>query len=675
MIRKMETNKRKIVGIVSPPYQDSIKPQRDTVEKEKARLQKRGKNRKNFGWYRSIEILSGRKGSGEGFKEGYSQNPQNIGNLPDKKMVGIISPPYVAQSGGHNVKKGYIDEGLLKRSSAGRTGDNRYTQTEGNIANLKDEPKLVGITSPPYENAQHNSSQDIDSILKKLPKDSILYQRIKNPQTRGKAIEGWIKGKYSDNKQNIGNLSDNKIVGITSPPYGLGEGIGHSGQPTQVMKDLKLEDVRYGQTEGNIGNFENKETSDKEEFDITQFHSCDDSLVWHGCYASDKTFKKFIHKDTFAHPAKASLLLMDKIFKHLKKLGLLKEGDVIADFMAGSGRTNIMASLHGFDSIAIELEPHFIKMINQNKEVLEKHTGRKANWEIIQGDSRKMTELIKEKNLVGITSPPYSDQCHSMGNSEKQIELLNTKRLQSAGIEYSDNPNNIGNLPDKKIVGITSPPYSHESTSMKETEWQKEHGWKSGHQSEIEYTSENYRFAENKSKGNIGKTKTFKRIPCSPDDSEAKHDNRPERKGTEWEWTKEVEITVDDVIPKLIGITSPPYEDSISEKTKDIQRKRELLLKVGFNPNDYIGGKARNLQLIQSYNPTNPENLGNQQGESYLSAMFQVYANAWKTMPILCTITKNPTRRGRLRRLDLDTAKLIMTCHRVWFCNCDDDNR
>ena len=45
---------------------------------------------------------------------------------------------------------------------------------------------------------------------------------------------------------------------------------------------------------------------------------------------------------------------------------------------------------------------------------------------------------------------------------------------------------------------------------------------------------------------------------------------------------------------------------------------------------------------------------------SYLSAMLQVYQEAYKSgMSVICTITKNPTRAGKLRRLDLDTAKLI----------------
>ena len=54
------------------------------------------------------------------------------------------------------------------------------------------------------------------------------------------------------------------------------------------------------------------------------------------------------------------------------------------------------------------------------------------------------------------------------------------------------------------------------------------------------------------------------------------------------------------------------------------------------------------------------ENIEAQRGKSYLSAMLQVYQEASKVMPIIVTVTKNPTRNGKLRRLDLDTVNLLM---------------
>ena len=55
--------------------------------------------------------------------------------------------------------------------------------------------------------------------------------------------------------------------------------------------------------------------------------------------------------------------------------------------------------------------------------------------------------------------------------------------------------------------------------------------------------------------------------------------------------------------------------------------------------------------------------------EFYLEAMAQVYAEAAKVCDVLAVVVKNPTRNGKLRRLDLDTIVLLeqagfeIVCH------------
>src|SRR3990167_5789757 len=44
---------------------------------------------------------------------------------------------------------------------------------------------------------------------------------------------------------------------------------------------------------------------------------------------------------------------------------------------------------------------------------------------------------------------------------------------------------------------------------------------------------------------------------------------------------------------------------------------------------------------------------------NYLSEMLKVYKSASKVCPIIAVVTKNPTRAGKLRRLDIDTALLL----------------
>ena len=186
---------------------------------------------------------------------------------------------------------------------------------------------------------------------------------------------------------------------------------------------------------------------------MLQYHGCPTPIEWRGCYRSDGKYKKFITAESYAHPAKASFHLLEKIYAHLSNLNLLKPDDVIIDYMSGSGRTNTIASLHGHRSIAVELEPHFIDMIagyecdgrtivrriekrvdpsvkefpivekykcgletvheahhvEGNREKLERELGRKVDMEILQADARQLSSILGEGG-VGIVSPPYGEQ-------------------------------------------------------------------------------------------------------------------------------------------------------------------------------------------------------------------------------------------------------------------------
>src|SRR3990167_2278514 len=211
------------------------------------------------------------------------------------------------------------------------------------------------------------------------------------------------------------------------------------------------------------------------DFDITKYHKCLSDLYWFGCYEGDVYFKQYFEPSTYAHPAKISPLLADRIFKHLEKLELLKEGMTILDFMAGSGRIPLMASLRGYKGLGVELESHFVKMCNDNKKFAENKIGRKLDMDIIQGDSRQLSKLLS-KSDVAVVSPPFTDQNQgtkplSERNDGMALRLRKERPntydktgVGSSSKEYSDNPSNIGNLPYKQMVGVVSPPY-HDSMS------------------------------------------------------------------------------------------------------------------------------------------------------------------------------------------------------------------
>jgi len=148
--------------------------------------------------------------------------------------------------------------------------------------------------------------------------------------------------------------------------------------------------------------------------------------------AGFKPFRRYFTDESITHPAKANLLLLYYLIKNYTK-----PGDVILDPMAGTGSTNIIASLLGRHSIYVDIEEKFKKMAEENKRLLEKR-GRAKGWiRVLCGDARKLSKLLREVNAI-LTSPPY-------------------ERYET----YVPSKENIGNLPIGDIdTVITSPPYA-----------------------------------------------------------------------------------------------------------------------------------------------------------------------------------------------------------------------
>jgi DNA modification methylase len=145
-----------------------------------------------------------------------------------------------------------------------------------------------------------------------------------------------------------------------------------------------------------------------------------------------------------------------------------------------------------------------------------------------------------------ITSPPYLRSAESGAGVNRQRE--GDVRIGCSTVEHPDAIDNVREYGSIDVV-ITSPPYAHESTASKPTKLEELGLFKMGHSNELPYTEEDYREWRKHREGNIGKRKLFIRVPCSPEEAQF-HDTRPERKGTIWEWTKEVEATLE-VIEKV----------------------------------------------------------------------------------------------------------------------------
>ena len=326
--------------------------------------------------------------------------------------------------------------------------------------------------------------------------------------------------------------------------------------------------------------------------------------VWTGCYQGTYDL---ISPDSFAHPAKMAPALCFKIIEHLEELGLLRQGMTILDPMGGTGLTAICANAKGYGAVTVELEERFIGFQRQNKEYAARKLGRPLDWEIMQGDSRRLTHILSGLGLVALTSPPYADAINAetkggidwnkCAEGPRPDKFKETASHGTFTLKYGTTEGNIGNLPDKPIV-VTSPPYAEAQTGGG--------------------------IAVNGYQGN----------KHSPTDLVGNRSYMPSTHG-------ESVGQIGNLPDKPVTLTSPPYDGDVSASNSDPHPEKQMSKPAGRHYGDSDG------------------QIGNTQSETYLSAMLQVYAEVAKVSDVIAVVTKNPTRNGKLRRLDLDTISLL----------------
>lgn len=413
------------------------------------------------------------------------------------------------------------------------------------------------------------------------------------------------------------------------------------------------------------------------EFDIESLCSCE-QLYWFDCYKSDNRYKKLITPNSFSHPAKASFGLIERIYKHLENLELLKPGDSIIDFMCGTFRIPLVAALKGYNTIGVELEDNFVAMSKDNIAQAEKITGKKLSAKVLKGDARKLSELL-EHGGVGVVSPPFMDALQTGKMTEdgfRKFYRENYQRLgrsgskvdedgwvkswlkHTSGHKYGDTEGQIGNLLDKPSkVGVVSPPYEQVMERNK---------------------------------------------PDHPNILNADPEMKKLREGQLTYGSSPAQIGNLKDEPSKVGIISPPYGDVMADQGHDPEKDKVYLekgiFKNNYNPDnkDNIGNLSDKESLVGFISPpyekslndgvggredwrehyeewgragasvgnrysSDVDNIGNQTQETYTSAMLKCYQEAFKAgISPLIVITKNPTRAGKLRRLDLSTLDMVI---------------
>ncbi len=176
-----------------------------------------------------------------------------------------------------------------------------------------------------------------------------------------------------------------------------------------------------------------------------------------------KGWKDHFTADSITHPAKMNLNLLRWILKTYTK-----PGKIVLDPMAGTGSTIILASLLGRHGVAVEYEPQFCKMIDENinRTRVQSSLMSKGAMICIQGDARELSKLLEESDAI-ITSPPYGEAQSGGGIAVKGYEgpkhsptdLIGKRSYMPDKFEKDDN---IGVLKYGDVDAVvTSPPYGN----------------------------------------------------------------------------------------------------------------------------------------------------------------------------------------------------------------------
>jgi DNA modification methylase len=290
--------------------------------------------------------------------------------------------------------------------------------------------------------------------------------------------------------------------------------------------------------------------------------------------------------------------------------------------MAGTSSTAIIASFLGRHSVCVELEEKFCEWSRRNVERLEKAGKKHGEIKIVQGDARRLSEILGRAD-VAITSPPYSSTEFYYGKKSPEFwQILAEKTGRKAWLnpdsqtrktidekEKPLSPENIGNLPLGEVSTIiTSPPHGDTYLGGGDPEKRRERLIKAGRNPK-DFLGGKARNAVLKHYGEVDVCLT------SPPYSESM---TKRRKGytviPELARTREMpQDTRDDNVANLphgnidAVITSPPYSESLQVQANP-QREMQRI-KEKFSEGKLTGRESIRLARKGKFNPHSTINL------------------------------------------------------------------
>jgi len=191
-------------------------------------------------------------------------------------------------------------------------------------------------------------------------------------------------------------------------------------------------------------------------------------IEWQHCY--DSSWKGLITPESFAHPAKFSRDLIERILDHCLARGYLRPGDVVGDPFGGIGTGGIAAAYRGLRWVGVELEGRFVDFARANFEL------HRSKWavlgapapQIIQGDSRRFHELVSARAVAGnvdavVASPPFSGPNMQPKTCGQDLKRNGEGRIVRP-VDGHTGDRTLGNIETLKEGSvdacISSPPYS-----------------------------------------------------------------------------------------------------------------------------------------------------------------------------------------------------------------------
>ena len=175
---------------------------------------------------------------------------------------------------------------------------------------------------------------------------------------------------------------------------------------------------------------------------------------WHGCY--NDSWQGIIVDEAFAHPAKFARGLIRRIYQHMLDSGYIARGDSIVDPFGGVGLGGLDAMTFGLHYVGCELEPRFVELGNRNidkwRRDLAMLNGTLGTARLVQGDSRRLVEVVGGGMAATISSPPYdTDQLNGGGRDMGRA-------LESMKAGYGSTPGQLGSMRSGDFTAAVSSP-------------------------------------------------------------------------------------------------------------------------------------------------------------------------------------------------------------------------